>query len=105
MIFELNQKCEKNHDFQKTLNIFENTHESRLFSRISTLVENLNYFRKSELISKKSTFGEKVNFSQKILLFSKNSYFFEKVCCGPQFIIMKARRTAIAVSNAIYRKS
>ncbi len=51
-IFELNQQWKKNHDFPKKLNFFENTHENRLFSRISTFVENLNYFRKSELISK-----------------------------------------------------
>ncbi len=70
--------------------------ECKLFSRISTIFEKVNLYQFSCLLSRKS------NFFEKFIFFWKSNIF---LCCGPQFIIMKARRSAVPVSNAFYAKS
>ncbi len=81
--------------------MFENTHVSRLFSRISTFFENVNYFRKSELISKKFTFVEKVDFFEKFNYFRKSKIFLS---CGTQFVTIKARHRYTCVKRILRTK-
>ncbi len=100
--FWIQSKTKKESSFSKKIQHFRKYLESRIFSRISTFYENINYFRKSELISKKLTFDGKVNFFRNIQIFRKNNIF---LCCSTEFVTIKARRTAIPVLNAFYAKS
>ncbi len=86
----------------------KNTQDFRKYSCKSTFFNNINFIRECQLFSKKWTYFEKINFSRKSTFFEKFNFFRKTnifLCCGTQFVNIKARRTAIPVSNAFYAQS